>query len=219
VIDPADPAGSITVASQNVEAASGTAAASGLALADRGADIIALEELTASSRTEASAALAASHPYSYTVGTVGLWSIYPLDDVRALSLGLSWQRALTASVRTPAGPVSVYVVHAASIRPGKQVDRDVMIAQLARTIAADTSERVLAVGDFNAASTDPALQPVTADLDEPNQSASSLGFTWPAAMPAARIDHIFERGLAATSNIVAAAGDSDHLAVIARFTL
>jgi len=219
VLAPVPAADQLTVASQNVEADSGTAAISGIALADAGADVIALEELTAAARFQASEALATSHPYSYTVGTVGLWSIYPIDNLRALTLGLSWKRALAADVHTPAGVVRVYVIHAASIRPGKQDDRDTMLAELAATIEADGAERVIALGDFNASSADPALRSLGALLNEPNQSSPSLGFTWPTALPLARIDHIFERGLDATSHRVIDAGDSDHRAVIARFNL
>ncbi|MCU1404133.1 MAG: hypothetical protein JWQ43_436 [Glaciihabitans sp.] len=216
---PAAAAGEITIASQNVEADSGTAGSSGLSLADSGADVIALEELTASARREASAALEATHPYSYTVGTVGVWSIYPLANVRALSLGLGWNRALAAEVETPAGPVSLYVVHAASIRPGKQDDRDTMIDRLAQIVADDTADRVVAVGDFNAATSDPALRPLTSVLDESRQTGGGLGFTWPTAVPLTRIDHIFQRGLPTVEQTVLQAGDSDHLAVVARFTL
>ena len=219
VVAPAPAADQLTVASQNVEADSGTAALSGVALAEAGADVIALEELTAAARFQAAEALASSHPYSYTVGTVGLWSIYPIDNLRALTLGLSWKRALAADVQTPTGVVSVYVIHAASIRPGKQDDRDTMLEELAATIEADGAERVIALGDFNASSADPALKPLGSLLDEPNQSSPSLGFTWPTALPLARIDHIFARGLDATSHRVVDAGDSDHRAVIARFNL
>ena len=209
----------VTIASQNVEAGSATAGGSGLELADAGADVIALEELTASARTEASTALGATHPYSYTVGTVGVWSVYPLGNVRALSLGLGWNRALAAEVQTPAGTVSLYVVHAASIRPGKQDDRDTMISRLAEIVRSDPAERVVAVGDFNAATSDPALRPLTGLLTEANQSAGGLGFTWPAALPLTRIDHIFQRGMPAVEQTVRRAGDSDHLAVVAWFTL
>ncbi len=209
----------LVFASQNVEAGSGTAGASAAALVERGAQVIALTELDADARGEAAEALVASHPYSYAVGTVGIWSSLPISNEQPLELGLGWNRALTVDVDTPEGPVSVYVVHAASLRPGLQSDRDTMLAELGRAIAGDDTARVVALGDFNAASTDPALAGIRAELAEPAQSSPSFGFTWPTAFPVARIDHVFQRGLAPLENTTAPAGASDHLAVIATFGL
>lgn len=209
----------LVFASQNVEAGSGTAGASAAALVERGAQVIALTELDADARGEAAEALVASHPYSYAVGTVGIWSSLPISNEQPLELGLGWNRALTVDVETPEGPVSVYVVHAASLRPGLQSDRDTMLAELGRAIAGDDTARVVALGDFNAASTDPALAGIRAELAEPAQSSPSFGFTWPTAFPVARIDHVFQRGLAPLENTTAPAGASDHLAVIATFGL
>ena len=210
---------SLTVASQNVQAGSGTAAMSATTLADEGADVIALEELDADARVAAASALEDSHPYSYTVGTVGLWSTYPIVNEQPLDLGLGWKRALAADIDTPAGLVSVYVIHAASFRPGEQTDRDTMLAELAAMVPNDENDRMIVLGDFNATSTDQALAPLQAELSEPNQSDASLGFTWPANFPIGRIDHIFQRGLDATSLRTFESGSSDHLAVLATFNL
>lgn len=211
--------GELTVASQNVQARSGTAAASALALADRGADVIALEELDGEAREGAAEALAESHPFSYAVGTVGVWSKYPIVNEQPLELGLGWNRALAADLETPAGLVSVYVVHAASLRPGEQSDRDEMLTELAEVVARDENERVVVAGDFNATVTDPALRALQRTVSEPNQSGLSLGFTWPNDMPVARIDHIFQRGLGASESVVLPAGASDHLAVLTTFQM
>ncbi|MGX5697795.1 endonuclease/exonuclease/phosphatase family protein [Agromyces soli] len=207
----------LVVASQNVEAGSGTAEASAAALVASGAQVIALTELDPEARGQAAEALVASHPYSYAVGTVGVWSSLPISGEQPLELGLGWNRALTVDVETPSGPVSVYVVHAASLRPGLQSDRDTMLAELGARIAADDAPRVIALGDFNAASTDPALAGIRAELSEPAQSTPSFGFTWPTAFPLARIDHVFQRGLTPLKNTTEPAGASDHLAVIAAF--
>jgi vancomycin resistance protein VanJ len=211
--------GRLVVASQNVEAGSGTAGASAAALVESGAQVIALTELDAEARGQAADALVASHPYSYAVGTVGIWSSLPLSGEQPLELGLGWNRALTVDVETPTGPVTVYVVHAASLRPGLQSDRDTMLAELGARIADDDAERVVALGDFNAASTDPALAGIRAELSEPAQSSPSFGFTWPTAFPLARIDHVFQRGLTPIENTTEPAGSSDNLAVIAAFGL
>ncbi|MGR4010671.1 endonuclease/exonuclease/phosphatase family protein [Leucobacter sp. 1207-22] len=205
----------LVVASQNVEADSGTADASANALAARGADVIALTELDADSRRLAEETLEESHPYSYLVGTVGLWSTVPIVDARPLELGLGWQRALNAEIATDTGNVSVYVVHAASFRPGEQADRDAMLAALGDEIAADPAEQVIALGDFNAATTDPALSAVRTLLSEAKQKAPGISFTWPAAFPVVRIDHIFQRGFDSRGGEAFRAGDSDHFAVIA----
>ncbi|GAA2451676.1 endonuclease/exonuclease/phosphatase family protein [Agromyces soli] len=212
--DAADAPAELVFASQNVEALSGTAADSATTLVAAGADVIALTELEGDAREQADAALEASHPYTYAVGTVGIWSTSPISNARPLELGLGWNRALTVDISAPAGLVSVYVVHAASLRPGAQSDRDTMLDELAAVIDRDENERVVALGDFNAASTDPALTGIRRTLSEPGQSEPSFGFTWPAAFPVARIDHLFQRGLTPVENTVLPAGASDHLAVL-----
>ncbi|SDS72004.1 endonuclease/exonuclease/phosphatase family protein [Microterricola viridarii] len=207
----------LTVASQNVEAGSGGAAESALMLAEQGADVIALEELDGVARAEVAEAIDDAYPYSYRVGTVGLWSQYPIVNEQPLDLGLGWNRALAADLDTPSGLVSVYVVHAASLRPGAQSDRDDMLANLAEVVAQDENERVLVVGDFNATLTDPALRALQRSVSESNRSTASLGFTWPSTMPLARIDHIFHAGLTPLESSVLPAGNSDHLAVLTTF--
>ncbi|KAB2807226.1 hypothetical protein F9L07_27465 [Pimelobacter simplex] len=207
----------VTFASQNVEADSGTSAASARTLAGLDSDVIALTEMDASARAKAAEALAPTHPYAYTAGTVGLWSVYPLSNTQGLTLGLSWKRALRADVAAPGGTVRVYVVHAASVRPGQQAGRDSMLDHLASEIDADDSPRLVAMGDFNAATTDPALKGIRRHLSEPRSTGLSFGFTWPARFPLVRIDHIFERGLTVLGTRVAKAGSSDHRAVLATF--
>lgn len=209
--------GSMTVASQNVEAGSGGAAESALTLAAQDADVIALEELDGAARNAVDEALDDAYPHSYSVGTVGLWSRYPIVNEQPLELGLGWNRALAADLETPAGLVSIYVVHAASLRPGAQSDRDSMLAALAEIVADDENERVLVVGDFNATLTDPALRPLQRWVSEPTRSTASLGFTWPTGMPLARIDHIFHAGLTPLESSVMDAGSSDHRAVLTTF--
>lgn len=207
----------LTVASQNVEESANTAAESARTLAEEGADIIALVELDGDDRGAAAIELAESHPYSYTVGTVGLWSIYPIEKEKPLELGLGWRRALSADVITPTGLLSVYVIHAASFRPGDQENRDTMLRNLGELVPQDLSEKVIVLGDFNATIFDPALKPLLKTVSEPNQSTPSWGFTWPANFPLARIDHIFERGLTPVENRVLPAGKSDHHAVLTVF--
>lgn len=211
---------SLSVASQNVRAESGTAAESAAALASAGPEVLALQEVDGGSRAAVDAALAPHYAYSYRIGTVGLWSDFPIINATPLGLGLGWNRALFADLQTPGGLVRVYVIHAASARPAEHADRDTMLANLAATIAADSSERIIAMGDFNATSTDRHFAALARLLDEPRQDQGLSGFTWPASpVPLARLDHILQRGMAVTSNSVIKAGDSDHLAVRSSFNL
>lgn len=203
---------SLVVMSQNVRAQSGGAAASAQELADSGADVIALVELDGASLAAAGDALAAAYPHSYAVGTVAVWSRFPLAHGEPLSLGLPWNRALRVSVQAPDADVEVYVVHAASVRPGHQDGRDRMLADLARTVSDDPSSSLVVVGDFNASSTDPSLAPLRSELDWARPTDGSLGFTWPASLPLTRIDQVFTRGVTVQSATTERAGNSDHLA-------
>lgn len=207
----------LTVATHNVRGGEGTAIESARALAAEGADLISLVELTGADREAAAAELAPSHPYSYQVGTVGLWSKYPMEYEQPLDLGLGWKRALSADVLAPGGTVSVYVVHAASFRPGFQTERDTMLRNLGELVPQDASDRLIVMGDFNATAFDPALGPLLETVSEPRTSGLSWGFTWPTTAPIARIDHIFERGLTASESRVLTAGASDHKAIVTRF--
>jgi vancomycin resistance protein VanJ len=216
---PGASAGTLTVASQNVQAGSGTAGDSALTLAETGADVIALQELDNDSLAAARAALDATYPHYYGIGTVGMWSKFPILNAQPWDLGLGWQRALAADLDTPAGLVSIYVIHAGSARPGDHAQRDAMLTNLAGVLPNDENERVIAVGDFNAASNDRSFEAITRELTEPNQTNGLFGFTWPAGFPAARLDHFLQRGMTVTANTVLPAGDSDHLAILTSLNL
>ncbi|WP_172582711.1 endonuclease/exonuclease/phosphatase family protein [Subtercola boreus] len=209
----------LTVASQNIEASSGTGVTSARALAATGADVIALEEMTDADFDSISSTLAAQYPYSFGVGTVGLWSRYPVINAQPLNLGLGWNRALAADLDTPQGLVSIYVIHAASARPGDVSARNSMLTALADTLPNDENERVIAVGDFNAASTDRAMSGIFSQLAEPNQTSGMFGNTWPSTLPVTRLDHLLQRGMTVTANTTLTAGDSDHRAILATLTL
>ncbi|MBP2387488.1 endonuclease/exonuclease/phosphatase family protein [Paeniglutamicibacter kerguelensis] len=217
---PAASAHTLTVSSQNIKAGTGAAAESARELARGGSDVIALQELDAGSGQDVTAALNADYPHHFVVGTVGVWSKYPLSQSQPLDLGLGWKRALTTQIDTEAGSIRLYAVHAASARPNDHGNRDEMLAQLAATLRADTSHSVIAVGDFNATSADRSFSSLTETLDEPNQDAGLFGFTWPREpFGFMRLDHVLQRGLDVTSNTVVPAGESDHLAVRATVNL
>jgi len=200
----------LTVVSENVDADNGDPAATVADLAARHPQVIALQELTPTSTAAALAGLDSAYPHHYIVGTVGVWSDLPLSHGQSLTLGLGWKRALRVDVETDAGTVRLYALHAASLRPGQFAKRDEMLSSLAATLRADTSQRVVALGDFNAASTDRAFRQLLGTVDEPRTSQWGLGFTWPAQFPVARVDHVLERGLEVASSLVLPANGSDH---------
>lgn len=210
---------SLTVVSQNVRAHSGGAAASAAELAASGADVVALTELDAASLAVARETLAVDYPNSYAIGTVGIWSRLPIASTEPLSLGLGWNRALRVDVQSGDISTAVYVIHAASVRPGQQSDRDAMLSGLAAQIAADPAASIIAVGDFNAAPADPGLAALRAELSWVRPTDGTLGFTWPSAFPLARIDQVFVRGLDVASATTMRAGNSDHLATVTTVTV
>ncbi|MFL4476392.1 endonuclease/exonuclease/phosphatase family protein [Paeniglutamicibacter sp. MACA_103] len=217
---PPSGAHTLVLSSQNIKAGTGTAAQSALELAAGGSDVIALQELDAGSAQRVTAALEERYPHHFVVGTVGVWSKYPLTNSQPLELGLGWERALSTQVDTDSGNVRLYVIHAASARPNDHVDRDEMLAQLAAAVRADPHENMAAVGDFNATSTDRAFKEISTILEEPNQDDGLLGFTWPRSPFAMmRLDHVLVRGLEVTSNTNVEAGSSDHFAVRAELNL
>ena len=212
---PAKTTQSISVGSQNVRAGTGGAVASAQDLSAQGSDVIALQELESGSANRVTQALQRSYPHHFVVGTVGVWSKYPLSNSQSLDLGLGWKRALRTEVTTDTGTVRLYVVHAASARASDHSNRDEMLAQLASTLRQDQSPRVIALGDFNATSTDRSFTPLTETMDEPNQDQGMFGFTWPRKpFGFMRLDHVLQRGLEVSSNTVVPAGESDHLAVL-----
>ncbi|AAT89242.1 hypothetical protein ATY41_08245 [Leifsonia xyli subsp. xyli] len=203
-----------TVVSENIRAQNPQASAIAEGLASRSPDLITLQELDATTRPAVESALAGRYPHHIVVGTVGLWSRYELTGEEPLSLGLGWNRALRVDVATPGATTRVYTVHLASMRPGEHQERDRMLAELRNTIAADTAEHLLVIGDFNAASTDHSLSPLLAELDEQPDSSLGLGFSWPAVFPVARLDHALTRGLTVSVSTVLPANGSDHRGIL-----
>ncbi|WP_285117099.1 endonuclease/exonuclease/phosphatase family protein [Leifsonia sp. fls2-241-R2A-40a] len=209
---PAMPAGApaFRVVSENIEAGNASAATIAQGLAARGPELIALQELDASTRPEVETVLDAAYPHHVIVGTVGLWSRYELSAEQRLDLGLGWDRALRVDVQTPGTPTRVYVAHLASVRIGEYRQRDRMLDQLATTVRDDETPRLVVVGDLNAASTDRRFAPLLSTLTERSDDALGLGFTWPAQFPVARLDHVLTRGLTTVHSEVLPANGSDH---------
>lgn len=189
-------------------------------LAEAGAAVIALQELEPGRDVAITQALAHTHPHFYSVGTVGVWSSYPLINAESLDLGLDWSRALRLDVLTEAGPVRFYTVHAASARPMGHADRDMMLANLADYIAGDPSVQIIAAGDFNATATDRHFSPVAEQLERMPSTSWGLTFTWPRSPFAVLgIDHVLTRGVQHASLHRVEAGASDHYALLAEVDL
>jgi len=204
----------ITIASENIHADNARAADIARDLADHDPDVIALQELDARSRVAVQGQLDAAYPHSEIVGTVGVWSKYPITDSQRLDLGLGWDRALWVDLATPGNATRLYAVHLASVRPGQYQERDAMLAQLSSTLQADESSRVAVVGDFNAATTDRRFTPLLSHFAEAADSDLGLGFTWPAEFPVARLDHALVRGLTTVSSVVLSDNGSDHRGIL-----
>ncbi|PRA04733.1 hypothetical protein CQ010_13280 [Arthrobacter sp. MYb211] len=213
-----EPAAKFIVATQNVHEDGAHSSAQGLLAT--GADLISLQELGEGQAQEVAALLEETHPHQYTVGTVGVYSKYPILDEEPLDLGLGWSRAVKLRVRTDAGDVTVYAVHVASARPLEHAERDLMLSNLGRTLAADRSAKIIALGDFNATNADRHFSPVSEQLNKVPHEGWGFGMTWPnRPMPMLGIDHVLVRGLDTGSSDTLAVGDSDHRAVIATLDL
>jgi vancomycin resistance protein VanJ len=206
-------AGDLSVATLNVGASNTDPVKAARSIA-MGRDLVALEEITKARNVADS--LSGRYPHRYTVGTVGLWSRYPLSKTKEVDLGLGWPRALRAVVAVPKGSVTVYVMHLASARPGQTVERDQTLAAAERIIERDGSPRLLLLGDLNTATTDRRRGGLVPPLIDAQQEAGAgFGFTWPSGFPITRPDHILYRGLSATMAGVEDAPGSDHRAAVA----
>lgn len=216
--------GDLTVVSHNVHDGNPDPTGTARSLAASGARLIALEELSARTAPVYERALADSYPYHSVQGTVGLWSAYPLHDVRPVAI-MPWTRALRATVDTPKGPLAVYTAHLASVRAGltKGFDtarRNEAAARLADTVRAEPLDRVVVVGDFNGTTDDTALDPVTEGLrSAQDEAGAGFGFSWPASFPVARIDQILVKGVTPVSAWTLPRTGSDHLPVAASLRL
>lgn len=210
---PADDGGAgLKVVTQNLRAGNPDAAAAVDGLADSGADVVVLQELTGETLGRIAPILDGAFGYRELTGTVGVWSRYPLGAGEPLTLGLDWPRALRVQLEVPDGPVQLYAVHLPSVRPSEVENRNSGLSELTDIVASDPSARVLVAGDFNAASTDSAFTPLLETLDEAREG---FGFTWPAQYPLTRPDHILYRGFTAQEATQIDSPGTDHLAALA----
>jgi vancomycin resistance protein VanJ len=208
----------LRVASQNLKVDNPDPAATLTALAATGPDLIGLQEVDGGTRGWAPKALRDRYPHQASESTVALWSRFPVREYVGVDTGLGWNRALRAVVEAPQGDVVVYVVHLGSARAGHTTTRDRTVEMLATALRQDAAQRLIVLGDLNTASTDRVIAPLTDLLADAQADAGrGLGFTWPAALPLTRPDHVLYRGLTATSAGVVRVPASDHRGVTAGF--
>jgi vancomycin resistance protein VanJ len=217
--------GDLTVATHNVNADNADPSGTARDVAASGADVVALEELTASAVPVYEKALASTYRYHAVEGTVGLWSKYPLTGVKAVDIKLGWTRAMRATVTAPDGKVAIYVAHLPSVRVKMEAgftarQRDKSADALGEAIADDRLSRKILLGDLNGTMNDRALNAVTSQMRSTQGAAGSgFGFSWPASFPMARIDQIMVQGVKPVSSWTLPETGSDHLPVAARVSL
>ncbi|MEV6954428.1 endonuclease/exonuclease/phosphatase family protein [Streptomyces sp. NPDC051183] len=220
------PAHDLVAVQHNVSDENPDPAGTARALAKVRADLVALEELTPAVLPPIEAALAADYPYRAVHGTVGLWSKYPLADVRPVDIrpagvGEDWNRGLRATASTRRGDVAVYVAHLPSVRIGpasgfRSARRDESAELLGAAIAAEPVEAVVLLGDLNSTVDDRGLDPVAHRL---RAGGTGFAFSWPAAFPVARIDQVMTRSATVTELWSLPPTGSDHLPIAARIRL
>jgi vancomycin resistance protein VanJ len=221
--DRSSPGGDLTVVSHNVRQENPDPHGTARSLIAARADVLALQELSPDTAPAYEKALAATYPYHFYEGTVGLWSRYPLRGTRPVPI-MPWTRALRATVDTPEGPLAVYVAHLPSVRvtpAGFTIGaRDEALGRLAAELRAERVRRVIVTGDLNGSADDRALRPLTRHMTSAQSMAGDgFGFTWPSRFPVVRVDQILLRNVQATSAWTLPATTSDHLPVAARLTL
>lgn len=186
-------------------------------------DVVTLNEVVPERVDDYSRAFGDVLPHHETYGTVGVWSAQPLEnatplDLRPAGVDASWRRGLRVETRPAADApvVAVYAVHLPSIRLGVRgldvTARNGSIELLAEALRADDTDVVIVSGDFNADARDRALRAVISQVSEPQDR---FGFTFPAALPAIRIDHVFARGAEVEDVRPLDRTGSDHLPVVA----
>lgn len=222
LVDRTGSGGDLTVATHNVNAENPDPSGTARDVAASGADVVALEELTATAVPTYEKALAATYKYHSVQGTVGLWSKYPLTGAQPVDIKLGWTRAMRATVATPEGGVAVYVAHLPSVRVKLEAgftarQRDRSADALGEAIADEPLKRIVLLGDLNGTMNDRSLNGVTSQMRSTQGAAGSgFGFSWPASFPMARIDQIMVKGVEPVTSWTLPETSSDHLPIAAR---
>ncbi|MFJ7201462.1 MULTISPECIES: endonuclease/exonuclease/phosphatase family protein [unclassified Streptomyces] len=210
----------LTVVTHNVNAANPDPGATARTLLAADPDLVALEEITDEALPAYRKVLDRRLTHFVHIGTVALWSRYPVTESRRVTIDPGWSRSLRALVRGPKGPLAVYVVHLPSVRVGASgfatARRDDTLTALVRALDHERQKKILLLGDLNGTTTDRRLAPLTSRLTPVKDKAGTgFGFSWPAAFPLARIDHILARGITPVDAWTLPATGSDHRPIAA----
>ncbi|MFZ4266231.1 endonuclease/exonuclease/phosphatase family protein [Streptomyces arboris] len=215
----------LVVVQHNVSDENPDPAGTARALLAAGGDLVALEEVVVPALAVYEDVLRDDYPHHVVRGTVGLWSKYPirdeqLVDIRPRAFEDGWSRGLRAVVRTPYGDVAAYVAHLPSVRLGAgglaSSARDESARMLGEIVRGEEVKTVILMGDLNSTVDDRGLHPLTSQL---NVAERGFAFSYPAALPLARIDQVLARSADVSHIRTLPATGSDHLPVAARVTL
>lgn len=211
-------------------------------LADAGADVIALQEVTPKDARRLVETLSPTHPFHAEAPHEGahgyaLFSRYPLEDVRLVRFDGKLPFAQCATLALPDGRLPVCNVHLSA--PVKELRGFSAVPDLEglernaerrrrewRSVESELDrrggDRALALGDFNSLEVEPLYRSIRGKwVDAFRQLHFDWGATWPnrvdGRVPFARIDYVFSRGALrpAEARVIGRSG-SDHLAVSAR---
>lgn len=142
-----------------------------------------------------------------------------VDDENPDPAGTARALAAAGADLMPSGEVAVYVAHLPSIRLGlpdgfASGRRDESAAALGAAIAAERLNKVILLGDLNGTLDDRGLAPLVSRL-----TPAKGAFSWPAAFPLARIDHVMTRAATPTATWPLPATGSDHLPIATHLDL
>ena len=235
----------LRIFSEDVNGDSSEATASGTMALAQHAGVVALEDMYSSVYDSSAVnALNAAYPNHVTEYEFGLWSNYQISNPEPITLGTTQSGdsqpggsqdaglaasasavpvigALKATLRTPAGALTVYLVHLPQPVLGDQgfaKARDQALTEFVQLLQADHSAKIAVIGDINVAATDRQFSQLTgADgLTSAQQDVGSgFGFTWPAEFPIVRLDDVLTRGLKPLRSVVlpAIAKGQTHLPI------
>lgn len=235
----------LRVFSEDVNGKAKEATDSGSMALAQHADVVALEDMYSSvSASSAVDKLNAAYPNHVTEYEFGLWSRYPITATTPIALGSTVSTrdssigadaadlassdvnvpvigALKATLATPHGALTVYLVHLPQPVLGAQgfaKARDVALTQFVAMLDRDKSTQLAVIGDINVAATDRQFSQLTRNdgFTSAQQAAGSgFGFTWPAEFPFVRLDDVLTRGLTPLRSVVlpAIASGQTHLPI------
>lgn len=197
-------------------------------------DVLVLQEVFPPRQQALEVQLDAALPHHHVeqsagVGGVGVWSRYPITDVRLVDEASEVSRTtFVVTLDVDGRPLQVVPAHlispcpscGASILERLELEGDVRRAEIGNVLAAldDTVPTVVA-GDLNSNERSVAYRRLTeAGFRDPQREVGDgMGFTWPAdrSIPAfVRIDWILVRDLEPVAAWVGEARGSDHRPVI-----